>query len=79
MNVFPFRGIVLIEKVLGWVHLLYLIAILLPPVAVMLIGKPVQAILNFILTLFFWFPGVLHAIIVVKKYIDDQRLKRLHS
>ena len=79
MNVLPFRGIELKEKVLGGVHMLYLIAILLPPVAVLLIGKPIQAIINFILTIFFWFPGALHAILVVKKYKEDQRLKRPHS
>jgi uncharacterized membrane protein YqaE (UPF0057 family) len=39
----------------------YLLAIILPPVAVLLCGKPVQALLNLVLTLFFWIPGVVHA------------------
>ena len=37
----------------------------LPPVAVLFCGKPIQAIINFILTLIFWVPGVIHAILVV--------------
>jgi uncharacterized membrane protein YqaE (UPF0057 family) len=43
----------------------YFLAIVLPPVAVLLKGKPGQALLNFVLTLFFWFPGAIHACIVV--------------
>lgn len=56
--------------------MMYLLAILLPPVAVLLSGKPMQAILNLILTLFFWFPGALHAILVVKDVKDDKRMNR---
>ena len=37
----------------------------LPPVAVLFCGKPFQAVINFILTLIFWVPGVIHAILVV--------------
>ena len=53
--------------------MMYLLAILLPPVAVLICGKPFQAIINFILTLIFWVPGVIHAILVVhdKKQIGD--------
>lgn len=35
--------------------MMYLLAILLPPVAVLFCGKPFQAIINFILTLIFGF------------------------
>ena len=45
--------------------MMYLLAILLPPVAVLFCGKPFQAVINFILTLIFWVPGVIHAILVV--------------
>jgi uncharacterized membrane protein YqaE (UPF0057 family) len=47
--------------------LLVLIAILLPPVAVGLVRGWASGafILNLILTLLFWFPGVIHALIVV--------------
>lgn len=57
--------------------MLYLIAILLPPVAIFLAGKPFQAIVNIPLTLLFWLPGMLHAILVVHNHYADQRTKRL--
>ncbi len=56
--------------------MMYLLALVLPPVAVLLSGKPIQAILNVILTFFFWFPGALHAILVVKDNKDDKRMER---
>ena len=55
----------------------YLLAIILPPVAVLLCRKPSQAILNLILTLFFWIPGVVHAIFVVYSHLADVRAKKL--
>lgn len=56
--------------------MMYLLAIVLPPVAVLFSGKPLQALLNLVLTLFFWFPGALHAILVVKDVKDDKRMSR---
>jgi uncharacterized membrane protein YqaE (UPF0057 family) len=56
--------------------MLYLLAILLPPLAVLLTGRPLQAVLNFFLTLLFYFPGMLHAILVVSEYKADQRAKK---
>lgn len=56
--------------------MMYLLAIVLPPVAVLLSKKPLQAVLNLILTSFFWFPGALHAILVVKDVKDDKRMNR---
>lgn len=53
--------------------MMYLLAILLPPVAVLMVGKPFQAVINFILCLFFWIPGVIHAVLVVKDKKDDKR------
>ncbi|MBX3411900.1 MAG: YqaE/Pmp3 family membrane protein [Pirellulales bacterium] len=55
----------------------YLIAILLPPLAVLLCGKPVQFVLNLILTLCFWVPGMIHAILVVHSHLEDQRAERI--
>lgn len=55
----------------------YLLAILLPPVAVLLCGKPLQALLNLILTLFLWLPGAVHAILVVNSHLADERIKEL--
>lgn len=51
----------------------YFLAILLPPVAVLLCGKPFQFILSVILTLLFWIPGMIHAILVVHEYHEDRR------
>ncbi|MFE4073946.1 YqaE/Pmp3 family membrane protein [Peribacillus sp. YIM B13477] len=56
--------------------MLYLIAILFPPLAVLLAGKPIQAVLNLVLTLFFYVPGLIHAILVVHDKKVDKRMKR---
>ncbi len=55
----------------------YLLAIILPPVAVLLCGKPFQAILNLLLTLCFWIPGMLHALFVVNSHLADKRIEEL--
>ncbi|WP_424299394.1 YqaE/Pmp3 family membrane protein [Castellaniella sp.] len=57
----------------------YLLAIILPPVAVLLCGKPVQFLLNILLTCLFWIPGVIHAILVVNSHLADQRTARLEK
>jgi uncharacterized membrane protein YqaE (UPF0057 family) len=55
----------------------YLLAILLPPVAVLSVGKPAQAVLNLVLTLCFFVPGMLHALLVVHSAEADARTQRL--
>jgi len=55
----------------------YLLAILLPPVAVLLCGKPVQALLSILLTLCLWVPGIIHAILVVNSHNADKRNDKL--
>nr|WP_301286009.1 YqaE/Pmp3 family membrane protein [Lysinibacillus endophyticus] len=55
---------------------MYLIAIFLPPLAVLFCGKPIQALINFGLCFFFWIPAVIHAILVVKDKKADERMKR---
>ena len=57
--------------------MLYLLAIILPPVAVLLCGKPIQAILNLFLTLFFYFPGAVHAVLVVHDSKEEKRTRRI--
>jgi uncharacterized membrane protein YqaE (UPF0057 family) len=57
---------------------MYLLAILFPPVAVLLCGKPFQALLNFLLCFLLYIPGMIHAIMVVKDKKDDKRFKRLN-
>lgn len=56
--------------------MLYLLAVFLPPLAVLLCGKPFQAILNVFLTLALWIPGAVHAILVAHNYYADQRQQR---
>lgn len=57
--------------------MLYLIAIVLPPLAVLLCGKPLQAFLSLFLTALGWFPGVIHALFVVNNHYADQRAARI--
>lgn len=57
--------------------MLYLLAILLPPVAVLICGKPIQALLNLVLTLIFWIPGAIHAVLVVHDHKEDRRADRI--
>ncbi|QDT26094.1 YqaE/Pmp3 family membrane protein [Gimesia panareensis] len=56
---------------------MYFLAVVIPPLAVLLAGKPFQFLLNVILTLFFWVPGMIHAIMVVSEYKADQRNREL--
>ena len=55
----------------------YFLAIILPPLAILLCGKPGQFILNVILTFIGWVPGVIHALIVVSSSEADRRNKML--
>lgn len=55
---------------------MYILAILLPPVAVLMCGKPGQALLNFFLTLLLWVPGAIHAIMVVSAKKADDRMEK---
>ena len=54
-----------------------LIAILLPPLAGRLCGKPVLAVLNVLLTVCFWIPGAIHALCVVSSYKADRRAEKM--
>ena len=55
----------------------YLLAILLPPVAVFLCGKPIQGFINILLTLAFYVPGVIHALFVVHAHLADKRTNKI--
>ena len=56
---------------------MYLLAILLPPVAVLICGKPIQAFINLILCLLLYIPGMVHAIMVVNEYKADKRAEKM--
>jgi len=57
--------------------MLYLVALLLPPLAVLLCGRPLQAILSVVLTIAGWIPGQIHALFVVHNYYEDRRTERI--
>ncbi|SOC06311.1 uncharacterized membrane protein YqaE (UPF0057 family) [Ureibacillus xyleni] len=56
--------------------MMYLLAIFLPPLAVLFCGKPIQALINFGLCLLFWIPAVIHAILIVRDKKADERMIR---
>lgn len=55
----------------------YLLAILCPPLAVLLCQKPMRSLVNLLLTLFFWIPGVIHALVNVREYQTERKLFRM--
>ena len=57
--------------------MLYLLAIIFPPVAVLMTGRPFAAVLNFFLCILFWIPGIIHAMFVVNEHKANQRSDRL--
>lgn len=57
--------------------MLYLLAIVLPPFAVLLTGRPGQALLNLLLTVLGWIPGVIHAMLVVSEHKANKRTDRM--
>ncbi len=59
--------------------MLYLLAILLPPVAVLMCGKPFQALISVVamITVIGWIPAAIHACLVVSSYQADKRQDRL--
>jgi uncharacterized membrane protein YqaE (UPF0057 family) len=57
--------------------MLYFLAIILPPVAVLMVGKPIQALLNLVLTLLGWLPGVVHAFLVINSHKADRRNEKV--
>lgn len=52
-----------------------LLAIFLPPVAVLIAGKPIQALINFGLCFLLFIPAIIHAWGVVTDYKADKRMK----
>ena len=59
--------------------MMYLLAILLPPIAVLLVGRPMLALLNLVLSCFLYVPGIVHALFMVHSKKSDKRHKELLS
>lgn len=55
----------------------FLLALLLPPIAVLSCGKPFQAVINLFLCLLLYIPAIIHALFVVSAYNSDRRFKML--
>lgn len=51
--------------------MIYLIAIICPPFAVLIAGKRKQAFINLLLTVLLYVPGLIHAVSVIKNAHDD--------
>lgn len=57
--------------------MLYLVALVCPPLAVLMCGKPFQALVNLGLCLIILVPGWIHAFGVVHNYYADVRVTRV--
>ncbi|HEV7869004.1 MAG TPA: YqaE/Pmp3 family membrane protein [Chthoniobacteraceae bacterium] len=57
--------------------MLFFLCVLLPPLAVFLTGRMGSFLLSLILTLFGWFPGVIHAFFVVTDHKNEGRLTEI--
>ena len=57
----------------------YLLAIVLPPLAILTCGKPFQALFALVLqiTVLGWIPAAIWAVLVVHSYQADKRTDRL--
>jgi uncharacterized membrane protein YqaE (UPF0057 family) len=55
----------------------YLLAVIFPPAAVLMCGKPFQALIACFLTLCIFFPGVIYAFAVVAEHKADRRNDKL--
>lgn len=62
---------------LNQLHMRYFLCILLPPIAVLTTGRIGAFILNIILTILGFIPGVIHAILVVNSFYAERRHKEL--
>lgn len=59
--------------------MLYVLALLLPPLAMLLCGKPFQAVVSLILqiTVIGWLPAAIWALFVVNNHYADRRANRM--
>jgi uncharacterized membrane protein YqaE (UPF0057 family) len=48
-----------------------------PPLAVLLMGRPFSAVGNFVCTMFFWVPGIKHALVCYADYKGTKSVKQI--
>ena len=59
--------------------MLYLLCLLLLPLAVLLTGRIGAFMISLLLTLFGWLPGVIHAFFVVNDWKQEKRIRHLEA
>ena len=59
--------------------MMYLLAILLPPLAMLMVGRPMEAVICLILqlTVFGWLPAAIWACFMVNSHQTEKRLERM--
>ena len=59
--------------------MMFLLAILLPPVAMLMVGRPMEAVICLILqlTVFGWLPAAIWACFMVNSHQTEKRLERM--
>ena len=59
--------------------MMFLLAILLPPVAMLMVGRPMEAVICLILqlTVFGWLPAAIWACFMVNSHQSEKRLEKL--
>jgi uncharacterized membrane protein YqaE (UPF0057 family) len=57
--------------------MLYVLAIIFPPLALLFIGRPGHALLNIPLCFLAWIPGIVHAFVVLNNHYAEQRDQRM--
>jgi uncharacterized membrane protein YqaE (UPF0057 family) len=55
----------------------YFLCFIFPPAAVLTTGRIGAFILSIILTICFWVPGIIHAVLVTNDYYEAKRYRRL--
>ncbi|KGX91241.1 YqaE/Pmp3 family membrane protein [Pontibacillus marinus] len=56
--------------------MVYVLAVLFPPAAIMVVGEPKKALLNLVLWLFFIIPAIIHAFFVIDDSREEEYLKK---
>lgn len=57
--------------------MILLLCYVFPPLAVLLMGRPFSAVLNCFLTMFFYLPGMKHALVCYADYKVDQSVDKI--
>jgi uncharacterized membrane protein YqaE (UPF0057 family) len=57
----------------------YFFCVVFPPLAVLLTGRMGSFFLSLLLTVAFWVPGTIHAILVVNDYEAEKRLQKFNQ